>query len=154
MLKSFQSTVDAADTFHTVWERYQEFLREHGAIQDPESVAYLTCGEWDLKIMLPLQLHLSGTRSDSTPPRARSLRHTTAGSTSRSLSRDCMGSRTRGEWRACCVTRTWNWRDAITLESMTVRTSCGSSRGCGRTAGSPRMTYPDARFHPHRRCRQ
>ncbi|RDX52064.1 exonuclease [Lentinus brumalis] len=32
-----QSTVDAADTFHTVWERYQEFLREHGAIQDPES---------------------------------------------------------------------------------------------------------------------
>ncbi len=47
MLKSFQSTVDAADTFHTVWERYQEFLREHGAIQDPESVAYLTCGEWD-----------------------------------------------------------------------------------------------------------
>ncbi|TFK91691.1 exonuclease [Polyporus arcularius HHB13444] len=57
-----QSTVDAADTFPIVWERYQEFLREHGAIQDPESVAYLTCGDWDLKIMLPLQLHLSGTQ--------------------------------------------------------------------------------------------
>ncbi|KAI0721254.1 exonuclease RNase T and DNA polymerase III [Cerioporus squamosus] len=55
-----QSTVDAADPFPTVWERYQEFLREHGILQEPESVAYLTCGDWDLKTMLPMQLRLSG----------------------------------------------------------------------------------------------
>ncbi|RPD82022.1 exonuclease RNase T and DNA polymerase III [Lentinus tigrinus ALCF2SS1-7] len=57
-----QSTVNAAYPFPSVWERYQAFLQEHGVMQEPGSVAYLTCGEWDLKTMLPMQLRLSGTQ--------------------------------------------------------------------------------------------
>ncbi|KAI1793925.1 exonuclease [Ganoderma leucocontextum] len=57
-----QSTVDAADPFPSVWERYQEFLRKHDIMDQPGSAAYLTCGDWDLKTMLPQQLRLSGTQ--------------------------------------------------------------------------------------------
>ena len=36
-------------------------------MQEPGSVAYLTCGDWDLKTMLPLQLRLSGTQAGLDP---------------------------------------------------------------------------------------
>ncbi|KAI0348480.1 exonuclease RNase T and DNA polymerase III [Trametopsis cervina] len=55
-----QETVDAASTFPEVWERYQEFMKSH-ALLDPENAnqfAFLTCGDWDLKTMLPNQLAL------------------------------------------------------------------------------------------------
>ncbi|KAI8981292.1 ribonuclease H-like domain-containing protein [Trametes punicea] len=61
-----QSTVDAADTFQNVWERYQQFLRSHKIIEQPSSAAFLTCGDWDLKTMLPQQLRLSGLDDSST----------------------------------------------------------------------------------------
>ena len=36
-------------------------------MQEPGSVAYLTCGDWDLKTMLPLQLRLSDTQAGLDP---------------------------------------------------------------------------------------
>ncbi|KAI0330558.1 exonuclease RNase T and DNA polymerase III [Cubamyces sp. BRFM 1775] len=56
-----QNTVDAASQFPDVWQRYQQFLRSHNIIGDePSSAVFLTCGDWDLKTMLPQQLRLSG----------------------------------------------------------------------------------------------
>ncbi|KAI0639778.1 exonuclease RNase T and DNA polymerase III [Trametes polyzona] len=55
-----QNTVDAASPFPEVWQRFQEFLRTHGILDAPSSAAFLTCGDWDLKTMLPLQLRHSG----------------------------------------------------------------------------------------------
>lgn len=52
--------MDAADTFPDVWKRFQEFLKVHGMLE-PENMrqaAFLTCGDWDLKSMLPRQLKL------------------------------------------------------------------------------------------------
>lgn len=57
-----QATVDGADPFHTVWDRYQDFLREHHVVDEPGVAAYLTCGDWDLQTMLPLQLRLVGAQ--------------------------------------------------------------------------------------------
>ncbi|KAI0778559.1 exonuclease RNase T and DNA polymerase III [Trametes elegans] len=62
-----QSTVDAADPFPSVWTRYQEFLKQHRIPEEASSAAYLTCGDWDLKTMLPLQLRLSGLDNAITP---------------------------------------------------------------------------------------
>ena len=36
-------------------------------MDDPGSAAYLTCGDWDLKTMLPGQLRLSGTQTGLNP---------------------------------------------------------------------------------------
>ncbi|KAI9060175.1 exonuclease RNase T and DNA polymerase III [Trametes sanguinea] len=55
-----QSRVNAAEPFPHVWERYLAFLRSHKITDDPSSVSFLTCGDWDLKTMLPQQLSLSG----------------------------------------------------------------------------------------------
>ncbi|KAI0660450.1 exonuclease RNase T and DNA polymerase III [Cubamyces menziesii] len=56
-----QDTVDAASPFPDVWERYQQFLRSHNILGDePSPAVFLTCGDWDLKTMLPQQLRLSG----------------------------------------------------------------------------------------------
>ncbi|EMD42175.1 hypothetical protein CERSUDRAFT_90779 [Gelatoporia subvermispora B] len=54
-----QDTVDAAQPFPEVWSRFQDFLRSHGIYDAAESAAFLTCGDWDLKTMLPRQLALS-----------------------------------------------------------------------------------------------
>ncbi|KAF7966633.1 hypothetical protein HWV62_37589 [Athelia sp. TMB] len=51
-----QATVDAADTFPAVWARFQEWLQSIGALEKPDNYAFLTCGDWDLKTMLPAQL--------------------------------------------------------------------------------------------------
>lgn len=49
-----QSTVDAADDFETV---LQEFLAHLARVTDggTKKVTFLTCGDWDLKSMLPRQ---------------------------------------------------------------------------------------------------
>ncbi|OSD03593.1 exonuclease RNase T and DNA polymerase III [Trametes coccinea BRFM310] len=55
-----QSRVDAAEPFPHVWERFKAFLRPHKITDDPSSASFLTCGDWDLKTMLPQQLSLAG----------------------------------------------------------------------------------------------
>lgn len=53
-----KETVDKADIFPEVWKRFQEFLESHGFL-DPEKTnthIFVTCGDWDLKTMLPKQL--------------------------------------------------------------------------------------------------
>jgi len=54
-----QATVDKADPFHVVFGRYQQWLAENVLLSDPATFAFLTCGDWDLKTMLPIQLSLS-----------------------------------------------------------------------------------------------
>jgi len=56
-----QETVDAADTFPAVWSRFQAWLTSVGALQNPTDYAFLTCGNWDLKTMLPEQLAYTAT---------------------------------------------------------------------------------------------
>ncbi|KAH9898028.1 exonuclease RNase T and DNA polymerase III [Cubamyces lactineus] len=70
-----QSTVDAASPFPDVWKRYQQFLRSHNIIGDePSSAIFLTCGDWDLKTMLPQQLSLSGITEAFRSSRSRNLK--------------------------------------------------------------------------------
>lgn len=52
-----QKTVDKADTFPGVWKRAQQFLEEYGATAD--NTIFVTCGNWDLEVMLPKQMTLS-----------------------------------------------------------------------------------------------
>lgn len=49
-----QQTVDAARTFPEVFEEYDAWVR-----QWPDAI-FVTCGDWDLKTMLPAQCWLSG----------------------------------------------------------------------------------------------
>jgi ERI1 exoribonuclease 3 len=65
-----QETVDAADTFPAVWKRMQEFLTNHGVYRDISSHAFLTCGDWDLKTMLPAQLTKESQADPSIPSSA------------------------------------------------------------------------------------
>lgn len=59
--------MDAAQTFPDVWTRYQEFLKTHQLLDQPESYIVLTCGNWDLDAMLPAQLSLSGMDTRNAP---------------------------------------------------------------------------------------
>jgi len=63
-----QEMVNSADTFPSVWLRCNEFLRKHKVFDDPTSYAFLTCGHWDLRTMLPNQLAHEGARDPSFPP--------------------------------------------------------------------------------------
>ncbi|KAH9950480.1 exonuclease RNase T and DNA polymerase III [Amylocystis lapponica] len=54
-----QDVVDAASPFSNVWDRFQVFLKSHGLLDNPSSCIFLTCGHWDLRTMLPLQLDVS-----------------------------------------------------------------------------------------------
>jgi inhibitor of KinA sporulation pathway (predicted exonuclease) len=49
-----QETVDAADTLPNVLQRHTEWLLKHTG--DGKDVFILTCGAWDLRTMLPLEL--------------------------------------------------------------------------------------------------
>lgn len=51
--------MDSADAFLDVWQRFQAFLKEHGVYEKPSEFSFITCGNWDLRTMLPKQLHLS-----------------------------------------------------------------------------------------------
>lgn len=55
-----QETVDTADEFPAVWKRFRDFLDTHGLLEPEalDSSVFLTCGDWDLKTMLPNQLKL------------------------------------------------------------------------------------------------
>ena len=64
MTQTFKDTVDGADTFPGVWQRFNEFLESHGFL-DPEKMdthIFVTCGDWDLKTMLPKQLVISDSK--------------------------------------------------------------------------------------------
>ncbi|CAD7924133.1 unnamed protein product [Amoebophrya sp. A120] len=47
-----QDQVETADTFHPVWERWQQFMSKYPA----EKVLFITCGDWDFRQCLPKQL--------------------------------------------------------------------------------------------------
>ncbi|CAF4141444.1 unnamed protein product [Adineta steineri] len=61
-----QDIVDNSPTFDIVWNDVQNFLVKHSLISLTEnksnlySFTWITCGNWDLKTMLPLQLKQSG----------------------------------------------------------------------------------------------
>jgi hypothetical protein len=56
MNSNLQETVDSADEFPVVWSRFREWLKSLGAFENLTDFAFLTCGDWDLKTMLPEQL--------------------------------------------------------------------------------------------------
>ena len=53
--------MDASDPFPAVWERFEEFMHTHGLLDSHEMNTHLfvTCGDWDLKTMLPNQMQLA-----------------------------------------------------------------------------------------------
>ncbi len=63
-----QATVDAADTFQDVFRAYVLWLETRGymaglASRNPEcACVFVTCGDWDLKTMLPNQAALTGVK--------------------------------------------------------------------------------------------
>ncbi|RKP34969.1 ribonuclease H-like domain-containing protein, partial [Dimargaris cristalligena] len=58
-----QRTIDQADTFPSVFERARFFIGEYDmrARAAGGSLTFVTCGDWDLRKMLPQQCRLSGT---------------------------------------------------------------------------------------------
>ncbi|KZV99066.1 hypothetical protein EXIGLDRAFT_726539 [Exidia glandulosa HHB12029] len=62
-----QGTVDGADPFIPVWKRFTSFVAEH-LPEDPAAFAFLTCGGWDLKTMLPMQLAHAEALTKGKPP--------------------------------------------------------------------------------------
>lgn len=53
-----QKDVDSADFFKDVFERHYNWLKEKGL--NEENSVIITCGDWDLKIMLPDQCKTAG----------------------------------------------------------------------------------------------
>jgi len=51
-----QETVDNAEAFPHVWNRFKAFLETQNLWDDPWTYAFITCGAWDLRTMLPQQL--------------------------------------------------------------------------------------------------
>lgn len=63
-----QETVDNAEPFPPVWERFKTFIKNNNLWEDPSTYAFVTCGAWDLHTMLPQQL----SQITSTNPSAES----------------------------------------------------------------------------------
>ena len=63
-----QETVDGAEAFPPVWDRYKAFLKDQNLWDNPSTYAFVTCGAWDLHTMLPQQL----SQIASTNPSAKS----------------------------------------------------------------------------------
>lgn len=68
-----QAEVDAAAPFDEVFARHRAWLEAHGLVRDdagdsasPE-FAFVTCGNWDLRSMLPRQCVASGIRHEELP---------------------------------------------------------------------------------------
>ena len=60
-----QATVDAGGEFRAVLGELECFLASHGLVSSdggaaPRTFAFVTCGDWDLRRMLPLQCRTSG----------------------------------------------------------------------------------------------
>jgi len=53
-----QQWVDDGVLFEEAYQRYNKWLEEKGLLTNPESFIIITCGDWDLKTMLPGQLQL------------------------------------------------------------------------------------------------
>jgi hypothetical protein len=54
-----QATVDQAQPFPSVYDEFQQFLLQHKLLNNPHrTFAFVTCGDWDLKTMLPSQFAL------------------------------------------------------------------------------------------------
>ena len=51
-----QETVDGAEPFPPVWDRYKAFLKNQDLWDNPSTYAFVTCGAWDFSTMLPQQL--------------------------------------------------------------------------------------------------
>lgn len=58
-----QDWVDKAPLFPEVFEKYQHWLYENIIKDTTKTFCYVTCGDWDLKTMLPTQCQLSGLQS-------------------------------------------------------------------------------------------
>lgn len=56
--------MSAASPFADVWERFKAFIAEK-LPEDQNTFTFVTCGDWDLKTMLPLQLGHAGVRPPS-----------------------------------------------------------------------------------------
>lgn len=63
-----QSQVDGAPIFEEVFEAHLAWLRSHGLRTEGElSYALVTCGDWDLRTMLPIQLAACEPPMDRVP---------------------------------------------------------------------------------------
>eukprot|EP01102_Stenamoeba_stenopodia_P016370 TRINITY_DN571_c0_g1_i1.p1 TRINITY_DN571_c0_g1~~TRINITY_DN571_c0_g1_i1.p1 ORF type:complete len:284 (+),score=70.75 TRINITY_DN571_c0_g1_i1:47-898(+) len=68
-----QEWVDKAPVFREAFQNYEKWLSDNGIARDGESgpsVVFVTCGDWDLKTMLPSQLR---TLKNSANPEDRKL---------------------------------------------------------------------------------
>ncbi|KAH8606228.1 putative Exonuclease RNA 2' phosphotransferase Tpt1 KptA family [Trypanosoma vivax] len=65
-----QATVNAAQTFPFVFREALEFLHSHGFGDEApyKSFLFVTCGDWDLQTMLPIQLRISAEYGTSLQP--------------------------------------------------------------------------------------
>lgn len=53
--------VETSDPFPKVYEDFDHWLKSEGLLSsDSQSFAFVTCGNWDLKTMLPEQFQVSG----------------------------------------------------------------------------------------------
>lgn len=53
-----QSMVESQAHFPETFHEFSQWLQEHGYVAKEENSAFVTCGDWDLKIMLPAQCAL------------------------------------------------------------------------------------------------
>ncbi|XP_029166880.1 ERI1 exoribonuclease 3 [Nylanderia fulva] len=53
-----QETVDNQPCFPDVFSKFHEWLKEGGYFDEVDKSSFVTCGNWDLKIMLPSQCNL------------------------------------------------------------------------------------------------
>jgi len=64
LTKIRQEQVDAAPDFTTAMRGYEQWLRMNGMLQGGEGASFtiVTCGDWDLKTMMPKQCYVSGLK--------------------------------------------------------------------------------------------
>lgn len=55
-----QDMVNDQPYFPEVFSRFCEWLQKGGYFDEPNKSTFVTCGNWDLKVMLPNQCHLDG----------------------------------------------------------------------------------------------
>jgi inhibitor of KinA sporulation pathway (predicted exonuclease) len=60
-----QDQVDAGVVFTEALERHQKWLADHGLLDGTKSFIFVTCGDWDLRQMMPPQCKTSGVKVPS-----------------------------------------------------------------------------------------
>lgn len=63
-----QTDVDPAPVFADALAMHRAWLDSHQLIPDGESFAFVTCGDWDLATMMPVQCKAAGIAIPSLPP--------------------------------------------------------------------------------------